>query len=165
MKFKMLLTVVGLALGSSAYAADCGNMVGADSENAKVALGWLDMAFNQHKMAEAFDKYISRDNYMNHSVYGASTKQKQTFEEQKAAEIKAVPDGARFEFKQVMVQGELVMVHIHAFANPPKAEKWGDEIIEILRVKNGKIVDHWDIHAPLKEDSTVFLGLDRHCTK
>lgn len=163
MKLTTILTITALAFGSAAQAADC-DMQSKDNPNAKVALGWLDLAFNQHKMAEAFDKYISRDNYMNHSVYGASTTKKQSFEEQKAAELKAVPDGARFEFKQVMVQGDLVMVHIHAFANPPKATQWGDEIIEILRVKDGKIIDHWDIHAPLKEDSMVFVGLDR-CSK
>lgn len=164
MKIAHLLAIGALGFSGIGLAADPAadpNMIGMNSENAKVAIGWLDLAFNKNKMAEAFDKYIAREGYVNHSVYGASTKKKQSFEEQKAAEMKAVPPGARFEFKQVIAQGDLVMVHIHAYADPPKAEKWGDEIVEILRVKNGKIVDHWDIHAPLKEDSMVFVGLDR----
>ena len=31
----------------------------------------------------------------------------------------------------------------------------------LYTVKNGKIVDHWDVHAELKDDSKVFVDLDR----
>jgi predicted SnoaL-like aldol condensation-catalyzing enzyme len=36
-----------------------------------------------------------------------------------------------------------------------------DEMVMILRVHHGKIVDHWDLHVPTNSDSVVFEGLDR----
>lgn len=39
--------------------------------------------------------------------------------------------------------------------------KGPDEMIMILRVHKGKIVDHWDLHVPTNSDSVVFEGLDR----
>ncbi|HTP38405.1 MAG TPA: hypothetical protein VMI92_02405 [Steroidobacteraceae bacterium] len=39
--------------------------------------------------------------------------------------------------------------------------KGPDEMIMILRVNHGKIVDHWDLHVPTNSDSVVFEGLDR----
>ncbi|MGC3982410.1 MAG: hypothetical protein QM808_14265 [Steroidobacteraceae bacterium] len=39
--------------------------------------------------------------------------------------------------------------------------KGPDEMLMILRVKDGKIVDHWDVHVPTNSDSVVFEGLDR----
>ncbi len=39
--------------------------------------------------------------------------------------------------------------------------KGPDEMVMILRVKDGKIVDHWDMHIQTNSDSVVFEGLDR----
>lgn len=39
--------------------------------------------------------------------------------------------------------------------------KGPDEMLMILRVHKGKIVDHWDVHVPTNSDSVVFEGLDR----
>jgi len=36
-----------------------------------------------------------------------------------------------------------------------------DEMVMILRVKDDKIVDHWDMHIPTNSNSVVFEGLDR----
>jgi len=51
-----------------------------------------------------------------------------------------------------------VFAHIHASQGGPGP---GDEMVMILRVRDGKITDHWDLHDALKEDSVVFSGLDR----
>lgn len=76
----------------------------------------------------------------------------------KEFEIKMTAPNMRFDFKQILAQGDFVFVHIHAFdgQNPE-----GDEMVIVLRIKNGKVVDSWDIHAPLKKDSPVFDGLNR----
>jgi predicted SnoaL-like aldol condensation-catalyzing enzyme len=39
--------------------------------------------------------------------------------------------------------------------------KGDDELIMILRIHHGKVVDHWDLHVPTNSDSVVFAGLDR----
>jgi len=163
MKTSFILTMAALAIAAVSSAADSGNLVGMKSPNARIFAAWLDLGFNQQKMDEAFDSYVSRDNYVNHSVYGASTNTKQSFEEEKAAEIKAMPHDARLEIKQIVAQGDLVIAHILAVsgAEDSNHRKFGDEIVVIVRIRNGKIVDHWDMHAALKEDSMVFVALDR----
>jgi len=150
---------IAALFAGAAFAADPMNMAGADTPEAKVAMAWVNLAFNEHQMGEAFDKYVSRDNYMNHAS-GASSKDKQTFAFEKAYEIRFFPPASRFEIKQVFAQGEYVVLQIHAFHGPE--DRLGDELVEFLRVQRGKIVDHWDLHIPVREDSLVFAGLDRH---
>jgi len=95
---------------------------------------------------------------VDHAVYSASTNKKQSFAEERAAEVKATFPGEHFVSKQMVAQGDLVISHIVASNSPNPV---GNELIEIERLKDGKIVDHWDIHVPLKPDSMVFVGLNR----
>lgn len=159
MKRALFATILagGLLLAGATQAAEDDNMIGLSTPNGKLVYDFVNLWFNEHKGAEAFDKYVSRDNYVNHAVYSASVNKHPSFEEEKAAEARAIPPGTRFEFKQLISQGSLVFAHIHAF---PKPNTVGDEMIMILRVQNGKITDHWDIHTELKPDSMVFENLN-----
>lgn len=44
--------------------------------------------------------------------------------------------------KRVIAEGDLVVVHHHSKNNP---EDPGQAIVEIFRVEDGKIVEHWDV--------------------
>jgi len=135
------------------------NLIGLTTPNGKLVYDFIDLWFNQHQGAAAFDKYVSHDNYMNHAVYSASSSKHLTFEEEKAEEVRATSNpNLHFDVKQIVSQGSLVFVHIHAHNAPDTP---GRELIMILRVRDGKITDHWDLHDALKEDSVVFSGLDR----
>lgn len=149
--FGALLTVT-----SAAQAND--DLDGLKTPNGKLVHDFLDLWFNQHQPQQAFDKYVSHDNYVDHAVYSGSTHKKQTFESEKAFESQMPLDPKlQFIFKQVICQGDLVVSHIQIMNGQ---SKYGDEMVEIERVRDGKIIDHWDIHAPLKEDSMVFVNLD-----
>ena len=50
--------------------------------------------------------------------------------------------------KRVMAEGDLVMLHVHS---KPTPEERGSAIIDIFRVENGKIVEHWDVMQPVPE--------------
>jgi predicted SnoaL-like aldol condensation-catalyzing enzyme len=162
-------TAVALTLSVAAHAADApaaaagkvpyDNMIGLKTADGKLVYDFVNLWFNEKKGAEAFDKYVSRDNYMNHAVYNSSVNQPKTFEQEKEEEARIVPANGRFVFKQLIAQGGLVFAHINAF--PDARGGPGDEMVMILRVQNGKITDHWDLHTELKEDSAVFAGLDR----
>jgi predicted SnoaL-like aldol condensation-catalyzing enzyme len=156
----MAACVCGSASGGAAPATD-DNMIGLTTPNGKLVYDFVNLWFNEHKTNEAFDRYVSKEHYMNHAVYDASVNKHPSFEEEKIAEARAVPPGAHFEFKQLIAQGSLVIAHIHAFQDYSQKNDPGDEMVMILRVRDGKIVDHWDLHTQLKADSAVFAGLDR----
>ena len=52
------------------------------------------------------------------------------------------------EIKRVMADGDLVILHVHSKSNP---EDRGSAIIDIFRLENGKIVEHWDVIQPIPE--------------
>jgi len=131
------------------------NMIGLSTPNGRAAYDFIDLWFNRHKPEEAFDKYVSRDHYMNHTT---TTDVVQTFESQKAAEARITPAKAHFDVKQIFAQGDFVVMHILATGGGTEN---GDELVEFLRFRDGKIVDHWDFHVPLEDKSAVFVGLDR----
>jgi len=150
-------TVLSSSAAGAAPADD--NLAGLETPNGRLARDFVDLWFNQHKPEEAFDRYVSHDNYMNHAVYSASVNEPKSFEQEKQEESRATPSGGtHFEFKQIIVQGGLVFMHIqvvHAAPDP------GSELVILVRIRDGKITDHWDLHAPLKADSAVFAGLNR----
>lgn len=53
-----------------------------------------------------------------------------------------------FEVRKIIVDGDLAAIHI--FAKPdPKAR--GAAVADFYRLKNGKIVEHWDVIQPIPE--------------
>ena len=52
------------------------------------------------------------------------------------------------EIKRVIADGDLVVLHVHS---KPTPEDRGSAIVDIFRVENGKIVEHWDVMQPVPE--------------
>jgi predicted SnoaL-like aldol condensation-catalyzing enzyme len=48
----------------------------------------------------------------------------------------------RGEIKHVLADGDLVALHIHCRRSP---EMRGYAVVDIFRVENGKVVEHWDV--------------------
>ena len=163
-----------------------GNLIGLTTPNGRVAYDFIDMWFNKHQAAKAWDMYVARTGFENHAVYNSTTASlHNSFEEEKNEEARAAGPGTVFDIKQVVAQGNLVFLHIAASrpeggvgaatGNPPPGAqpaaargpgpvgdgKGPDEMVMILRVKDGKVVDHWDLHVPTNSNSVVFTDLDR----
>ena len=49
---------------------------------------------------------------------------------------------ARNEVKRVIADGDLVALHVHSVVIPGSP---GRQIVDIFRVENGKVVEHWDV--------------------
>jgi predicted SnoaL-like aldol condensation-catalyzing enzyme len=65
------------------------------------------------------------------------------------------PD-ARSEVKQIFADGDSVILHVHSM-RPPHPR--GRAIIEIFRLEEGKIVEHWDTIQEIPETAANDNGM------
>jgi len=56
---------------------------------------------------------------------------------------------SRSEIKRSFVDGDYVIVHVHAVREPGTR---GNAIIDIFKLENGKIVEHWDVVQAIPEN-------------
>ena len=52
------------------------------------------------------------------------------------------------EIKRSFADGDYVILHVHNVPNPGDR---GSAIVDIFRLENGKIVEHWDVVQPIPE--------------
>ena len=109
------------------------------------AIGILDLAFNQKKPQEAFAKY-GGPYYRQHNPAAPDG-----FDALLKLLSSLPPDVAfHYEFKRVLSDGDMVVVHSHVTTGPTDR---GNAVIDMFRFEHGKIVEHWDVVQPIPEKS------------
>lgn len=63
---------------------------------------------------------------------------------------------SRSEIKRVFADGDYVIVHVHAVREPGTR---GNAIIDIFKLENGKVVEHWDVVQPIPEKAANSNGM------
>jgi predicted SnoaL-like aldol condensation-catalyzing enzyme len=56
----------------------------------------------------------------------------------------------RYEVVRVLAEGDFVMLHLHGMGGP---NTHGESVVDIFRVEDGKVVEHWDIIQPIPENA------------
>ena len=112
------------------------------SFNKRLAKDCLDMIFNQHNPAEAVARYIGA-NYRQHNPHAADGSNGVLA--YASGYLKANPN-LRLEFKRIIAEGDLVVVH--SFLKPNSSDL-GRAVVDIFRVEDGKLVEHWDVIQPV----------------
>jgi len=64
------------------------------------------------------------------------------------AGFKAAFPNHRYEVKRVIAEGPYVMLHLHGTGGP---NPHGESVVDIFRIENGKVVEHWDIIQPIPD--------------
>jgi predicted SnoaL-like aldol condensation-catalyzing enzyme len=123
--------------------------------NKAMVLAFMKMLFVDHKVDQAIDTYVD-PGYIQHNPMAATGSQ--AIRDFFNGFYKQAP-GATIEIKRALADGDLVAVHYRAvFSGKP--DDRGLAVVDIFRVKNGKIVEHWDVGQPVPEksanDNTMF---------
>lgn len=117
------------------------------------ALAFYELAFNQHKVQEAADRYIGKT-YLQHNPTVADGAQ--AFVDAFIPFLKENPQ-SRAEIKRVVAEGDLVVLHVFSRTSP---QDKGEAVVDIFRFdENGKIVEHWDVIQPVPEKSVSGRGM------
>src|SRR5947207_1893078 len=60
------------------------------------------------------------------------------------------------EIKRVFADGDYVILHVHAIREPGTR---GAAIVDIFKLENGKIVEHWDVRQEIPEKAANSNGM------
>jgi predicted SnoaL-like aldol condensation-catalyzing enzyme len=114
---------------------------------------FIDSLFRKKEVRKAFERWVVSD-YIQH---------KATLPDGREAVIGFLEDlferypGRIFTIHRVIASDDLVAVHYHSQATP---QDLGFAVIDIFRVKNCRIVEHWDVVQPVPaqsaNDNTMF---------
>ncbi|MGR2660319.1 nuclear transport factor 2 family protein [Chromobacterium haemolyticum] len=115
------------------------------SSNKQLVVDFYNQFFNQHDLSAA-DRYIG-DRYIQHNP---SVKDgKQAFVDTFADRFKQAPE-RRSTIIRAIAEDDLVVLHVHS-VNDTKDR--GRALVDIFRVENNKIVEHWDVIQPVPDAS------------
>jgi predicted SnoaL-like aldol condensation-catalyzing enzyme len=140
----LCLSVILSPLARSAESA-------ATAANKKVAVDFYEAAINKKDFALAS------------SYLGAQYKQHNPTAADGAEGLKAFIDflkskfpNQRGEIKRVIAEGDLVVLHVHSTRGDGTP---GRAIVDIFRVANGKVVEHWDVIQDIPEKASNSNGM------
>ena len=142
-----------LALGAAAFALAAHTAV-ADEKleaNKKAVVEFYNKAINE-KDFEAARKYMG-GKYIQHNPNAADGP------EGLKGFVNFLKDkfpNNRSEIKRIFADGDYVIVHVHAVREPGTR---GNAIIDIFKLENGKIVEHWDVVQPIPEKPANTNGM------
>ena len=114
--------------------------------NKKIIREWHEIALDQRKPEEAVAKYIG-PHYRQHNP--GATDGPESFIKTVQWFAQNYPD-FRMETKRIIAEGDYVVIHSHLILKPGDR---GSAAVEIFRLENGKIVEHWDVAQEIPEKS------------
>ncbi len=120
--------------------------------NKKLVTDAVTMLFIQHRVDQAVDTYFD-PNYIQHNpMVPTGAAPMRGFFRQFYADH---PD-ATVEISHVLADGDLVAVH---YRFKVSAQDRGMAVVDIFRVSNGRIQEHWDVVQPVPEKSANSNGM------
>jgi predicted SnoaL-like aldol condensation-catalyzing enzyme len=130
---------VAVALWGAAFTAHAAAPVASPKA---VVLAFYKLALQDMQPAAAFERYAAPD-FVEHSqdTAGGDVKSVVVFLDQ----LIARSPHPRWEVIRSIAEGDLVFVHVRYTPAPGAPEI---AVAEIFRVKNGKLVEHWDVISP-----------------
>lgn len=120
-------------------------------ENKKLVVDFYSRLFNDKDITQ-IDKHIVPD-YIQHSPTSGDGREGVRASVENA--FRKNPQ-RHYEIKRVIADGDLVVLHVHQRLTP---EHRGNAIVEIIRVEDGRLVEHWSVHEAVPETSMNSNGM------
>jgi predicted SnoaL-like aldol condensation-catalyzing enzyme len=140
------VAIAALATSGITLAAEPANV----AKNKEVAVAFYEAAINK-KDYDAAVKYLGSE-YKQHNPTAADGKEGlRSFIDF----LKARFPTQRGEIKRVIAEGDLVVLHVHS----TRGEGPGRAIVDIFRVRDGKVVEHWDVIQDIPEKASNSNGM------
>lgn len=142
--YRPFLSVLLAAFFALTSASSASALTSQEESNKETVLAFYEAAINK-KDADAAVRFIG-SRYIQHNP-----RAQDGIDGLKAfinGYLKKVNPQLKAEVKRVVVQDDLVVLHVRS---EPEPGALGTAIIEIFRLENGKIVEHWDVMQPIPE--------------
>ena len=127
--------------------------MGTPEKNKEVVELLYTMVFRGHDFSRLDE--IMRDDYIQHNedVAGGKEGFRQFFEQT----FKSIPDFS-YTMKKIVADGDIVMMYSSTtgthtgewIGNPATGNKLNFDVVDIFRIQDGKIAEHWDVADTLK---------------
>lgn len=141
---KLISTAALLLLLTAASGARGETGIERQETNTEAVLEFYELAINR-KDFEAAEKFLG-PHYIQHNPSAADGKEGlKRFVHYLREEL---PD-YRSEIKRHFADGDYVILHVH---NKPTPESRGRAVVDIFRLEDGKVVEHWDVIQPIPDD-------------
>ena len=142
-----LCTIVALVTLSGMASADSDQQ----AANKKTVVAFYEAAINQKDFAAA-SQFIG-PHYTQHNPNAADGPEgfKRFIEF-----LREKFPNAHSEIKKVFADGDFVILHVHAVREPGTR---GNAIVDIFKLENGKIVEHWDVIQAIPEQAANNNGM------
>ena len=114
--------------------------------NKQVVRDFCDLAFNAKLPAEAAEQFIGAQ-YIQHNPTAPDGKD--GFVEFVGGFVAQVPD-LSIEIKRIIAEGDFVVAHSLLKTS---GDDGGTVVVDIFRLEEGRIVEHWDVMQPFPETS------------
>lgn len=120
--------------------------------NKAAVVAFYDLAFNQRLPAQAAARYLGA-HYRQHNQEAGDGAQ--GFVAFVSGFTQRFPQ-LRLHIKRVLAEGNFVVLHVHARTEPDDP---GAVVIDIFRLEEGRIVEHWDAIQPIATHPAHANGL------
>ena len=134
----VLILIIASAAMTIPNAVQAGTV---QEENKKLVVDFYEKAINQ-KDFEAASKYLGQ-RYLQHNQHAADGAEGlKSF----LVFLKDKYPKSHSDIRRVFADGDFVILQVHAVRDPGTR---GMAVVDIFRLENGKVVEHWDVHEDI----------------
>lgn len=115
-------------------------------KNRAIMEDFLNLFYGQYKIREAFEKHVAED-YIQHSLLADNGRENAIVS---ISKLWATMPEIEINVLRVLVDGNMAMCHLYGKDNP---QHDGIVVVDIFRLENGKIVEHWDVLQQVERET------------